>query len=159
MFSTLDPVTRRIELPSGPAGVAHRYGRIHPQAPHFAHSRLPRHAGGDIRIVPSSCTSLTSPHRNAPEQVTVVESILDDMDMNGVPTVMALNKADLLPRSENTHEEYLNTVGTGPETRLSSSQALTGVRHRRPPLQMIESQLTQSDALLAENLSRAPPAA
>ena len=51
MFSTLDPVTRRIMLPSGESGSADRHSRVHQQAANLSYSRVPSDAGGNIRIV------------------------------------------------------------------------------------------------------------
>ncbi len=99
MFSTLDPVTRRIQLPSGrPALLTDTVGFIH---------KLPTALIASFRatleeIEESSLILhvVDSTHRNAPEQVTVVESILDDLGLSDVPIIIALNKSDLNSESE-----------------------------------------------------------
>ncbi|MCY4652692.1 MAG: GTPase HflX [Dehalococcoidia bacterium] len=151
MFSTLDPVTRRIQLPSGhPVLLTDTVGFIH---------KLPTSLIAAFRATLEEISESTLvlhvvdvTHRNAPEQVTVVESILDDMGMNGVPTVMALNKADLLTQSANGHMDNLPDIASGPEDAVLIS-ALKG-EGIDDLLQMIESRLAldgavHSDAFLA----------
>ena len=147
MFSTLDPVTRRIELPSGqPVLLTDTVGFIH---------KLPTTLIAAFRatleeIAESSLVLhvVDVTHRNAPEQVTVVESILEDMNMTNVPTVMALNKSDLLPKSENGRMEHLDQVSAGPSEAVLIS-ALTG-DGIQDLLRLIESQLAGSAAFLPE---------
>ena len=96
MFATLDPVTRRIQLPSGqPALLTDTVGFIH---------KLPTSLVAAFRATLEEIEESTliihvvdSSHRNAPEQVSVVESILDDLGLNDVPVITALNKSDLSP--------------------------------------------------------------
>ena len=98
MFATLDPVTRRIQLPSGrPALLTDTVGFIH---------KLPTSLVAAFRatleeIEESSLIVhvVDSSHKNAPEQVSVVESILDDLGLNDVPVITALNKSDLQSES------------------------------------------------------------
>ncbi len=153
MFSTLDPVTRRIQLPSGhPVLLTDTVGFIH---------KLPTTLIAAFRATLEEISEsslvlhvVDVTHRNAPEQVTVVESILDDMGMKGVPTVMALNKADLLrlrpcrPKSEEGRMGYLDPVESGPNDAVLVS-ALTG-EGIGDLLEMIESQLALSDAVIAD---------
>ena len=95
MFSTLDPVTRRIQLPSdNPALVTDTVGFIH---------KLPTALVAAFRatleeIVESSLILhvVDATHRNALEQIIVVDSILDEIGLDDIPTIMALNKSDLL---------------------------------------------------------------
>lgn len=99
MFSTLDPVTRRIQLPSGrPALLTDTVGFIH---------KLPTSLVASFRatleeIEESSLIVhvVDSTHKNAPEHVSVVESILEDLGLRDVPVITALNKSDLAPESE-----------------------------------------------------------
>ena len=150
MFSTLDPVTRRIQLPSGrPVLLTDTVGFIH---------KLPTTLIAAFRatleeIAESSLVLhvVDVTHRNAPEQVTVVESILDDMGMAGVPTVMALNKADLLPQSDEGRMEYLEPVESGPNDAVLVS-ALTG-EGIGDLLETIESELSLEDESAAAFLA------
>ena len=96
MFSTLDPVTRRIHLPSGrPVLLTDTVGFIHklPAALVAAFRATLEEIGASTLVLHVADVT----HRNAPEQVTVVESILDDIGLSAIPTIMALNKSDLLP--------------------------------------------------------------
>ena len=151
MFSTLDPVTRRIQLPSGqPVLLTDTVGFIH---------KLPTSLIAAFRATLEEISESTLvlhvadvTHRNAPEQVTVVESILDDMGMDGIPTVMALNKADLLQPSGNGHLDDLPEIASGPEDAvLLSALKGDGIDDL---LQKIEARLAldgafQSEAFLA----------
>ncbi len=98
MFSTLDPITRRIVLPSGLAALmTDTVGFIH---------KLPTTLVAAFRATLEEISEssiivhvVDVSHRNAPEQVSVVESILDDLGLSSVPTIMVLNKSDLLQLS------------------------------------------------------------
>ncbi len=147
MFSTLDPVTRRIQLPSGrPVLLTDTVGFIH---------KLPTMLIAAFRATLEEISEsslilhvVDVTHRNAPEQVTVVESILDDMGMEEVPTVMALNKADLLPRSNEGPMEYIASVESGPNDAVLVS-ALTG-DGIGDLLEIIESHMTPDDSSAAD---------
>ena len=99
MFSTLDPITRRISLPSGrPALITDTVGFIHKLPPTLVaafHATLEQIAESSLILHVVDIT-----HRNAAEQVSVVEEILDDLGLSGAPTIMALNKTDLLSTSD-----------------------------------------------------------
>ena len=148
MFSTLDPITRRIELPSGqPVLLTDTVGFIH---------KLPTTLIAAFRATLEEISEsslilhvVDVTHRNAPEQVTVVESILEDMGLNDVPTVMALNKADLLPKSQDGRMERLDQVGAGPNDAVLIS-ALTG-DGIGGLLDVIESQLADRSAFLVDS--------
>ena len=128
MFSTLDPVTRRIQLPSGrPALLTDTVGFIH---------KLPTTLVAAFRATLEEIADASlivhvvdSTHRNAPEQVGVVESILDDLGLAEAPMIIALNKSDIA--TEVTHRwrghqiDYLTTMPSGATDAVSVS-ALTG---------------------------------
>ena len=128
MFSTLDPVTRRIQLPSGrPALLTDTVGFIH---------KLPTSLVASFRatleeIEESSLILhvVDSTHKNAPEQVSVVESILEDLGLGEVPVVTALNKSDLTSKDESkwssngVHYVEMMSADTADSVRVS---ALTG---------------------------------
>ena len=98
MFSTLDPITRKISLPSGRmALITDTVGFIHKLPPTLVaafRATLEQIAESSLILHVVDIT-----HRNAAEQVSVVEEILDDMGLSGAPTIMALNKTDLLATS------------------------------------------------------------
>ena len=95
MFSTLDPVTRRLRLPSGaPALITDTVGFIH---------KLPTTLVASFRATLEEIAESTlilhivdATHKNAQEQIGVVESILEDLGMGDVPIVTVLNKSDML---------------------------------------------------------------
>lgn len=94
MFSTLDPVTRRVRLPSGQSALmTDTVGFIH---------KLPTTLVAAFRATLEEITEsdliihvVDSTHRNAPEQVSVVNEILGDIGAADIPTITALNKCDL----------------------------------------------------------------
>ena len=149
MFSTLDPVTRRIALPSGqPVLLTDTVGFIH---------KLPTTLIAAFRATLEEISEsslvlhvVDVTHRNAPEQVTVVESILEDMGMDRTPTLMALNKSDLLPLSdEDARADYLAHVDFGPNDAALIS-ALTG-EGIGELLEIIESRLALDNVSLADS--------
>lgn len=99
MFSTLDPVTRRVRLPSGqPALMTDTVGFIH---------KLPTTLVAAFRATLEEITEsdliihvVDSTHRNAPEQVSVVNEILEDIGAADIPIITALNKCDLADDGE-----------------------------------------------------------
>ena len=128
MFSTLDPVTRRIQLPSGqPALLTDTVGFIH---------KLPTSLVASFRatleeIEESSLIVhfVDSTHKNAPEQVNVVESILEELGLRSVPVITALNKSDLTSESDSkwgrngVHYVEMMSADTSGSVKVS---ALTG---------------------------------
>ncbi len=125
MFSTLDPVTRRIMLPSGsPALLTDTVGFIH---------KLPTTLVAAFRATLEEISESAAvlhvidvTHRNAPEQVSVVESILSELGMDGIPTIMALNKADLLPSVDGGQPGWLDLHSPNPPRRAVLTSALNG---------------------------------
>ena len=95
LFSTLDPVTRRIRLPNGrPALLTDTVGFIQklPTALIAAfRATLEELQGSDLLL---HMVDITDP--NAGEQVDVVNGILAELGLQDTPQVLALNKVDLL---------------------------------------------------------------
>ena len=95
LFSTLDPVTRKVRLPDGSeALLTDTVGFIQKLpttlvAAFRATLEEVQEASVLLHVVDIS-------HPNAAEQVEVVEDILRDLDLTGTPRVLALNKVDLL---------------------------------------------------------------
>ena len=128
MFSTLDPVTRRIQLPSGnPALLTDTVGFIH---------KLPTSLVASFRatleeIEESSLILhvVDSTHKNAPEHINVVEAILEELGLKEVPIITVLNKSDLSSESESrwsgngVHYIEMMSSDTADSVRVS---ALTG---------------------------------
>ena len=95
LFSTLDPVTRRLRLPSGQqvlltdtVGVIHK---LPPMVVAAFRATLEELQEASLLLHVADVT-----HHNAPEQVRVVEDILQDLDLQRKPVVLVLNKVDLL---------------------------------------------------------------
>ncbi len=96
MFSTLDPVTRRITLPSGsPALVTDTVGFIHKLPPTLVAAF--RATLEEIEESSVIMHVLDVTHANAVEQAKVVEGILKDMRVDRLPRMLVMNKIDLLP--------------------------------------------------------------
>ncbi|MDE2766064.1 MAG: GTPase HflX [Chloroflexota bacterium] len=121
LFSTLDPVTRRVRLPSGasvlvtdtvgfirklPAGLVAAFRATLEEL---------QEASVLLHVVDIS-------HPNAPQQVEVVEEVLASLDLDAKPRVLALNKADLL-------DPHLGENGAAPLTgaRGCVTSAATGL--------------------------------
>ncbi|HVN63725.1 MAG TPA: GTPase HflX, partial [Candidatus Binataceae bacterium] len=95
-FSTLDPTIRRLRLPNGmTAMLADTVGFIH-RIPHLlidafkATLEEVRTANLLLHVVDSSATL-------APERMTVVDKVLEEIDAGGIPRIVVMNKADLSP--------------------------------------------------------------
>jgi GTP-binding protein HflX len=95
LFSTLDPVTRRVRLPDGSQVLlTDTVGFI---------QKLPTSLVASFRATLEEMQAATVllhvldiSHPNAPEHVDVVTQILDELGLTNKPRVLALNKADLL---------------------------------------------------------------
>ena len=95
LFSTLDPVTRKVRLPDGgEALLTDTVGFI---------QKLPTALVAAFRATLEEVQDASVllhvvdiSHPNAAEQVEVVEDILRDLDLTDTPRVLALNKVDLL---------------------------------------------------------------
>ena len=95
LFSTLDPVTRKISLPEGRSFLmTDTVGFIHKLPPTLIaafRATLEELQGSDGIIHVVDIT-----HRNATEQVQVVENLLTDLHLEHKSRIMVLNKTDLL---------------------------------------------------------------
>lgn len=95
LFSTLDPVTRKISLPEGRSFlITDTVGFIHKLPPTLVaafRATLEELQGSDVIIHVVDIT-----HRNATEQVQVVENLLTDLHLEHKSRIMVLNKIDLI---------------------------------------------------------------
>lgn len=95
LFSTLDPITRKISLPEGKSFLmTDTVGFIHKLPPTLiaafrATLEELQESDGIIHVVDIT-------HRNAPEQVQVVENLLTDLHLEHKSRIMVLNKIDLM---------------------------------------------------------------
>ena len=99
LFSTLDPVTRRITLPSGLAALlTDTVGFIQKLPPTVVEAFRATLEELDEANLILQVADIT--HRNAAEQAQMVEGILKDLGVDGKPRILVLNKADLLGLDE-----------------------------------------------------------
>ena len=102
LFSTLDPVTRQVRLPSGrTALLTDTVGFIQklPTALVAAFRATLEEAEESVVIV----HVLDITRANAPEQADVVDGILKDLGLANKPIILALNKIDLLEGPDGAH--------------------------------------------------------
>ena len=95
-FSTLDPITRRIRLPSGGqlllSDTVGFIQKLSPKVIAAFRATLEELAESDLLLHVVDIT-----HPKAPEQAQVVEKTLDDIGLGDKPRLMVVNKMDLLP--------------------------------------------------------------
>jgi GTP-binding protein HflX len=103
LFATLDPTTRRIELPSGRHALLTDTVGFIQKLPTLLvaafRATLEEIAESDLLLHVVDIT-----HPQALEQAQAVRETLDEIHVRGVPMVTALNKIDLLPDSAMTVE-------------------------------------------------------
>ena len=95
LFSTLDPVTRRIRLPSGDelllTDTVGFIQKLSPMVVAAFRATLEELAESDILIHVLDIT-----HPKAPEQAEVVDDTLEDLGLSQKPRLLVINKMDLL---------------------------------------------------------------
>jgi GTP-binding protein HflX len=112
LFSTLDPVTRKINLPEkGSFLLTDTVGFIQKLPPTLvaafrATLEELEEADGILHVIDIT-------HRNAPEQVQVVNDLLTNLQLDGKPRILALNKVDIL---ENRYQREGHAEALGPES-------------------------------------------
>ena len=104
LFSTLDPVTRRIRLPSGaPLLLSDTVGFIQKLSPNVIaafRATLDELDRADVLL-----HVIDVSHPKAPEQTEVVEQTLDELGLGGRPRLLVINKMDLLTDSATSGSE------------------------------------------------------
>ena len=119
LFSTLDPVTRRIRLPSGaPLLLSDTVGFIQKLSPNVIaafRATLDELDRADVLL-----HVIDVSHPKAPEQTEVVEQTLDELGLGDRPRLLVINKMDLLTESATSNVELAEvpdiTLGTGWES-------------------------------------------
>lgn len=109
LFATLDPTTRRVELPSGHVALfTDTVGFI---------QKLPTALVASFRATLEEINEadllvhvVDISHPNADEQVAAVEEVLEELGAGEKPVVTALNKADLLNREDPEVQSWLAHV-------------------------------------------------
>jgi GTP-binding protein HflX len=122
LFSTLDPVTRRIRLPSGgPLLLTDTVGFIHKLSPSVVaafRATLEELAESDVLLHVIDIT-----HSKAPEQAQVVEDTLKDLGLDEKPCLLVINKMDLLADVQNgVIPSQLPSLGTAPSVCVSAAK-------------------------------------
>ncbi len=99
LFSTLDPVTRRIRLPSGDqlllTDTVGFIQKLSPMVVAAFRATLEELSQSDLLLHVVDIT-----HPKVHEQTSVVEGILDDLGLGDCPRLLVANKTDLLPEGE-----------------------------------------------------------
>ena len=104
LFSTLDPVTRRVHLPSGGelllTDTVGFIQKLSPKVVAAFRATLEEASESDILLHVVDVT-----HAKAPEQTQVVEATLKDLGLANRPRILVLNKVDLLGTQEEDANE------------------------------------------------------
>ena len=144
LFSTLDPVTRRVRLPSGaPLLLTDTVGFIQKLSPTVVaafRATLEELAESDILLHVIDIT-----HPKAAEQTEVVDRILMDLKLGDIPRLLVANKTDLLPSwGANNTSAHLDGLKTQNGVRVSAAKGW----NMELLLQKVESQLMSIDGPL-----------
>jgi len=95
LFSTLDPITRRVRLPSGlNLLVTDTVGFIHKQPPAVVAAFRATLEEAEQSAVLLHLVDIT--HPNAAHQTIVVDTIIQNLGLSGKPRILVLNKIDRL---------------------------------------------------------------
>ena len=126
LFSTLDPVTRKITLPSGrEALLTDTVGFIQKLPPTVVAAF--RATLEEVQEADALLHVVDVTHRNAPEQVDSVYQILDELGLASKPQAMVLNKIDRLPVADGgVSPDDLSGIANLPSVSVIVS-ALTGL--------------------------------
>ena len=115
LFSTLDPVTRRIRLPSGQhALLTDTVGFIQKLPPSVVVAF--RATLEEMQEAELILHVVDMAHRNSKEQVQVVNDTLSELGLDAKPTLLVLNKVDLLLKANGMVPGDNATDGPGPDT-------------------------------------------
>ena len=154
LFSTLDPVTRRIRLPSGAelllTDTVGFIQKLSPAVVAAFRATLEELSQSDVLLHVIDVT-----HPKASEQTEVVEETLEDLDLLGKPRLLVLNKTDLLPEKTDVDGSAALPSGDRPGSDRPGSDRLPNVMISAAKgwnldnlLEKIESQLMDLDGPL-----------
>ena len=123
LFNTLDPVTRRLNLPSGgELLLSDTVGFIQKLSPTVVaafRATLEELHEADLLLHVIDIT-----HQKAPEQAEVVENTLTDLGLGGKPRLLVINKMDLL--TDDPNEISADALAGLPELTAVDSPAVSG---------------------------------
>ena len=122
LFSTLDPVTRRIRLPSGGqlllTDTVGFIQKLSPMVVAAFRATLEELAESDILLHVVDIT-----HSKAQQQTKVVDRVLNDLDLGHRPRLLVANKIDLLPPGEgNNSSAYHGRWNPQSSVRVSAAK-------------------------------------
>ena len=148
LFSTLDPVTRKIRLPSGRDSLlTDTVGFIHKLPPAVVAAF--RATLEEVQEADALVHVVDITHRNAPEHVDAVDEILQDLGLAAKPRLMVLNKADLLQPTDGISPEQAFQALTTDRPGAVFASALTGLG--------MDDLATQLDELLTRTSATSVP--
>ena len=142
MFATLDPTSRRLRLPREQEVIINdTVGFIRDLPPDLisAFRATLEEIGGSSLLV--HAVDISNPRW--PQQIRSVKSILADLHLSDIPTILALNKTDLVD------EEFLDAALRQVQPEASEVIAISAISQASlTPL------LEKAGAILARNLAR-----
>jgi GTP-binding protein HflX len=150
LFSTLDPVTRRIRLSSGRELLLTDTVGFIQKLPPLVVAAF-RATLEEIQESAFILHIVDITHPNAGAQADVVTSVLDDLGMAAKPRILVLNKTDLLDRGAAGHSSDDFKSLAAPQPQAVFTSALTG--------DGLDQLLAEMDLLLARSGTDAIPAA
>ncbi|MCH7786615.1 MAG: GTPase HflX [Chloroflexi bacterium] len=125
LFSTLDPITRQIHLPSGrQVLLTDTVGFIQKLPPAVVAAF--RATLEEIEESALILHVLDITHANAAQQADVVEGILGDLKLSSKPRILVLNKIDLIEQESNTSPEGAMQDMVEGQQRVVFTSALSG---------------------------------
>ena len=110
LFSTLDPVTRKIQLPDNRSFLLTDTVGFIQKLPSMLVAAF-RATLEEIEEADGILHVIDITHQNAPEQVQVVDELLAELKLEGKPRILVLNKIDLLA-DEDQGVEYVKHLKT-----------------------------------------------
>jgi GTP-binding protein HflX len=123
LFNTLDPVTRRIELPNGGglllSDTVGFIQKLSPMVVAAFRATLEEVHEADLLLHVIDIT-----HPKAPEQAEVVEQTLANLELGGKPRLLVINKMDLL--TDDLHNVSPDTLAALPDIEGADSPAVSG---------------------------------
>ncbi|MFN8543464.1 MAG: GTPase HflX [Candidatus Binatia bacterium] len=129
LFATLDPTVRRLRLPEGQmALVADTVGFIH-KLPHQLVDAF-RSTLEEVRQADLLVHVVDASHPGWPEQVRVVEQVLEEIGAGERPVLLALNKTDELPPDARLPPAGANAVAISARTGEGLPALLAAVETR-----------------------------
>jgi GTP-binding protein HflX len=149
LFATLDPTSRRLDLPGGqPVMLIDTVGFIN-KLPHQLVDAF-KSTLEEVRAADLLLHVVDASHPRWEEHKAVVEKVLEEIGAGGKPTLTAFNKLDLLPAAPPEAESQpwrrtplrLEADGNGKESEAFGVSALTGAG-LTPLLRALEHRLEQ----------------